>query len=212
MNSAQRIRAKKLGTTLVHNLQSRFFEAYYCDTAKQAKQKLLSMIDKEQSIAFGGSVTLSEIGVLDELRNGTYNIIDRDTAKTPEERREMMCRSLLCHTYLMSANAVSEDGQIVNIDGVGNRLAALLYGPDEVIMVIGVNKVVRTLEDAYSRARNIAAPINAQRFQMATPCMQTGVCGNCKRTDSICSHIVTTRLCRPAGRIKVIVVGEELGF
>lgn len=212
MNSAYRMRSKKLGSTVVQNLQSRFFEAYYCDNAKAAKTKVLSMLKKDETIAFGGSVTLSETGILDELRKGEYKLIDRETAATPEDRKRMMKESLCCDTYLMSANAISEDGQIVNIDGVGNRLAAMMYGPDRVIMVVGINKIVRTVEDALSRARNTAAPINAQRFQISTPCMQTGVCGNCKRTDSICSHIVTTRLCRPAGRITVVIVGEELGF
>jgi len=212
MNSAYRMRAKKLGSTVVQNLQSRFFEACYCDNAKAAKTKVLSLLSKDETIAFGGSITLNELGIIDELRKGEYKLIDRDKAETPEEKKRLMKESLTCDTYLMSANALSEDGQIVNIDGIGNRLAAMMYGPDRVIMVVGINKIVRTVDDALSRARNIAAPVNAQRFQISTPCMQTGVCGNCKRTDSICAHIVTTRLCRPAGRITVIIVGEELGF
>ena len=212
MTSAERMRNKKLGHTLVQHLQSRNFEAEYCDNAAAAKKKVMSMITKETVVSFGGSITLEQCGIMSELRNGTYNIIDRDTAKSPEERAELMRKALLSDVFLMSANAVSEDGQIVNIDGVGNRVAALCYGPKTVIMVVGINKVVRTLEDAIGRARYTAAPVNAQRFPIATPCMQTGVCGNCKRTDSICSQIVTTRLCRPAGRIKVIIVGENLGL
>ena len=212
MTSAERMRNKKLGHLLVQQLQSRNFEAEYCDNAVAAKKKVMSMISKEDSVGFGGSITLEQCGIMDELRNGTYNIVDRDTAKTPEEKQELMRKCLSTDIFLMSANAISEDGQIVNIDGVGNRVAALCYGPKTVIMVIGVNKVARTLEDAMSRARYLAAPVNAQRFPISTPCIQTGVCGNCKRTDSICSQIVVTRLCRPAGRIKVIIVGENLGL
>jgi len=212
MTSAERMRNKKLGHSLVQQLQSRNFEAEYCDNAAAAKKKVMAMISKETSVGFGGSITLEQCGIMDELRNGTYNIVDRDTAKTPEERQELMRKCLTTDIFLMSANAISEDGQIVNIDGVGNRVAALCYGPKTVIMVIGINKVARTLDDAMARARYTAAPVNAQRFPIATPCVQTGVCGNCKRTDSICSQIVITRLCRPAGRIKVIIVGESLGL
>ncbi len=212
MTSAERMRNKKLGHLLVQNLQSRNFEAVYCDNAAVAKKKVLSLIAKENTVGFGGSITLEQCGIMDELRNGSYNIVDRESAKTPEERQELMRKCLTTDVFLMSANALSEDGQIVNIDGVGNRVAALCYGPKTVIMVVGINKVTRTLEDAVSRARYIAAPVNAQRFPIATPCMQTGVCGNCKRTDSICSQIVITRLCRPAGRIKVVIVGESLGL
>ena len=118
----------------------------------------------------------------------------------------------MCDTYLTGANAISEDGEIVNVDGNGNRVAAMTFGPKSVIVACGMNKVVKTAEDATSRARNTAAPVNAQRFDIRTPCKTTGSCADCKSTDSICSYIVRTRLCKPAGRIKVVLVGEALGF
>jgi len=125
----------------------------------------------------------------------------------------MMRQALLCDTYLCGTNALSEDGQLVNVDGNGNRVAAMIYGPTQVIVVAGMNKVVKTVKDAYIRARTIAAPLNVQRFPKAvTPCNETGACADCTGAGSICSYIVTTRLCKPAGRIKVILVGKSLGF
>jgi L-lactate utilization protein LutB len=140
-------------------------------------------------------------------------VIDRDKVASPQERTELMRKALLCDTFLASSNAVSEDGQLVNIDGFGNRVAAMCYGPKQVIVLAGMNKVAKTLVDAQVRARTIAAPCNIQRLAEAkTPCSETGACADCRSPESICSYIVTTRLCRPAGRIKVILIGKDLGF
>ena len=138
-------------------------------------------------------------------------MINRDAAETPEERTELMRKALTCDVFLMSANAVSEDGQMVNIDGNGNRVAALCFGPKEVIVVAGMNKVAGNIEEAYARARKFAAPVNAQRFNLGTPCNRTGMCADCLSPDSICSQLVVTRR-TSGGRIKVILVGEDLGF
>lgn len=212
MTGAERIRAKKIFHTVAQNLQSRFFEAYFCENAEAAKEKVLSLISKDETIGFGGSMSVEQCGIFSALREGGYRLFDRDTAKTPEEKQEIMRKCLTADVFLMSANALSETGEIVNIDGVGNRVAALCYGPKKVIMVIGINKLTKDVQSAISRARNTAAPVNAQRFPMSTPCIQNGSCADCRRSDSICSQMVITRLCRPAGRIKVILVGEELGF
>ena len=160
----------------------------------------------------GGSVTMEALGVIDRVKKGGWRVIDRSTAQSQEEKIEIMRRALLCDTYLTGANAISEDGEIVNVDGNGNRVAAMTFGPKSVIVACGMNKVVKTAEDATSRARNTAAPVNAQRFDIRTPCKTTGSCADCKSTDSICSYIVRTRLCKPAGRIKVVLIGEAIGF
>jgi L-lactate utilization protein LutB len=142
-----------------------------------------------------------------------YKVIDRDKAASPEERTSLMRQALLCDTFILGANAISRDGQLVNIDGIGNRVAALAYGPKQVIVLAGMNKVTQTLQDAYTRARTIEAPTNAQRFPSGkTPCNETGFCSDCKSADSICSYIITTRMCRPAGKIKVILIGKDLGL
>jgi L-lactate utilization protein LutB len=142
-----------------------------------------------------------------------YKVIDRDKAASPEERVEFMRQALLCDTYLTGTNAVTEDGQLVNVDGNGNRVAAMTFGPKQVIVVAGMNKIAKTLEDAAVRARTVAAPANMQRFPaLKTPCNETGACGDCVNQDSICTYIVRTRLCKPKGRIKVILIGKDLGL
>lgn len=212
-------RNKLLAAKIVKNLQSRKFEACYVETAEEASEKVLSLISEKVSVSWGGSTTLEEIGVLDKIRNGNYKAIDRDTAKSPEERHELMHQAFGADVYLTSFNAISEDGVLINIDSVGNRVAAIAYGPKNVIAVISMNKVCKTVENAIERARNYAAPVNAQRCNLNphfppienTPCILNGSCGNCKAQDCICSYIVETRMCKIPGRIKIILVGEELG-
>lgn len=209
--NAKIVRFKKLSEKMLNQLSLRHFDAFYCETKIEAKQKILNLIGNDDVVSWGGSKTMEELGIFEEVKK-THKTIDRKDAKTPDERKNVMRRALLCDTFLMSTNAISEDGILVNIDGNGNRLAALLYGPRQVIVACGANKITANVADAISRARTIAAPINANRFSIATPCTATGSCGNCKSAQSICSQIVITRLCKPAGRIKVVLVGEELGF
>ena len=206
-------RYDKLGPQVVEALKSRRFDAYYFAQSGEAVEKIFELIPADDVISWGGSFTLTTLKVQEAARQRGYAVIDRDEAKSPEERAELMRRALTCGTFLSSVNALSEDGELVNIDGVGNRVAATLFGPRQVIIVAGMNKVAHTLQDAYNRARTIAAPVNTQRFTQAqTPCMVKGGCRNCKSPDSVCSYIVTMRLCKPAGRIKVILIGEDLGF
>lgn len=206
------LRYEKLGTQVVRALQKRHFEAFYCSGKEEALSLALSLIPESDVVAWGGSATIAKIGLKDSVR-ATYTVIDRDVASNSEEKDSLMRESLLADTYLTSTNAISEDGQLVNIDGIGNRVAAMIYGPKRVIVVAGMNKVVKTLDDAMTRARTYAAPVNAQRFpDLKTPCLKTGACGDCLSTDSICSYISIHRLCKPAGRIKVILIGENLGY
>lgn len=207
----KQLRNEKLGAKVVKAMESRHFEAYYCGTKEEALKKALELIPEGSVVAWGGSVTMNEIGLSEALHNGKYQLIDRDAAP-PEKRRKLMRQGLLADYFISGANAVSEDGEIVNIDGMGNRVGAIVYGPDHVVMIAGMNKVAKTLEDAVKRARTIAAPINKQRFGGTTPCVKTGSCGDCKAEDCICCQMLVTRVCRPAGRIKVILVGEDLGF
>lgn len=209
------IRNEKYGELVVKNLKSRGFEACYVPTKEAALAQALSWIPEDAVVSWGGSVSVQEIGLLDVMRDGNHKIIDRDSVKDPSERQELMRRALLCDVFLTGANGISQDGQLVNVDGNGNRVAALTFGPKSVIVVAGINKVRRSVEEAHQRTRDVAAPINIQRFateDTKTACVKTGVCGNCNTPDCICNHIVITRRCRPAGRIKVILVGEELGY
>lgn len=201
------------GLSIIKELESRGFEAYYCDSKEKAREKALTLIPKSHTISWGGSMSIVEIGLIDSLVKGGYKIVDRDRALTPSERTAIMKQGLLADTFLMSANALTEDGMLVNTDGRGNRVAALTFGPDNVIVIVGINKVVRDLDAAIARIKSVAAPVNAARFDgISTPCKVSGKCSDCKSPDSICAYWSVTRLCRPQKRIKVILVGEELGF
>lgn len=202
----------KAGPKVAEAIRRRRMDAYYCSTAEEAVAKVLELIPVEDSVSWGGTMTVDQLGIKDALRDRNQKLIDRDLAKTPEEREAIMKEALFCGTFLMSANAVSEKGELVNIDGMANRVAALCFGPKSVVVVAGMNKVAPTLEAAVSRARHIAAPANAQRFDGKTPCSVNGQCADCVSPDCICNQIVITRGCRPAGRIKVVLVGEDLGM
>ena len=202
-----------LSVKLVKALESRHFEAYYCKTRDEAVEKVLALVPAKESVSWGGSITLETLGLPKRFHEGDYAVLDRDKTSSPAERREATLKAFFCDNYISSVNAISEDGQLVNVDANGNRIAAIAFGPKSVIIVAGMNKVVKTLDDALSRARNFAAPVNAQRVpNLKTPCTVSGTCEDCKSPDSICACIVTTRISRPAGRIKVVLVGESLGF
>ncbi len=197
---------------VIKALERRHMEGYYAATRKEALEKALSLIPEGSSVGWGGCYSAEEIGLIDAVNSGNYVALDRSKAANQEERNEIMRRCLSADFFIMGTNAISEDGQLVNLDGMGNRVAALCFGPENVIVIAGMNKLVHTVEDAVSRTRHTAAPINAARFNIDTPCKQTGVCGDCLKESCICGQLVITRNCRPFGRIKVILVGESLGF
>ena len=212
MTDAKQNYYEKRGRILVRNLQQRHFDAHYCADKAAALQKALELIPEGASVGWGGALSAAQIGLLEAVKAGPYRAIDRDTAQSPQERVKLQKECLLSDVFITGANALSLDGQMVNIDGMGNRVAAIVYGPESVLVIAGMNKVVDSLEDAVKRARTVAAPMNKQRFGGSTPCITTGSCADCRCEDSICNQILITRNCRPAGRIRFIIVGEELGF
>ena len=203
---------QKRGQILVKNLKSRHFDAWYCEDKASALEKALELIPEGSTVGWGGALSAQQIGLMDAVNAGNYRAIDRDQCKTPEEKLQAAKESMFADVFLTGANALSLDGQMVNIDGTGNRVAAIIYGPGTVLVIAGMNKVMDTLDAAMTRARTVAAPMNKQRFPNQTPCELTGTCGDCKAEGCICNQIVITRHCRPAGRIKFIIVGEELGL
>ena len=203
---------EKRGQQLVKHLKNRHFDAHYCKNAAEALQKALELIPEGSSVGWGGTKSAEQIGLLDAIRNGNYRAIDRENAATPEQKEQLAKEALFADVFITGANAMSQDGQMVSIDGNGNRVAAIIYGPKTVLVIVGMNKVCATLEEAISRARTVAAPMNMQRFMKDTPCAVTGVCGDCKSEGCICNQILITRHCRPVNRIRYIIVGEELGF
>lgn len=198
--------------TIIKNLEKRNMEGFYCPDAASAVKTALSLMPEQSVISWGGSMTLSEIGLMDQLTKENYTLIDRMAANTPEEREEIYAKTVLADFYLMSTNAITLDGQLVNIDGAGNRVACLIHGPKNVIILAGMNKVCPDLESAFKRVKNCATPPNTVRLNCKTPCAVTGVCADCLTPETICCQEVITRYSRIKGRIKVILIGEEYGY
>lgn len=205
-------RNRKLAERVIKGLESRNMEGYYAETKEEALKKALELIPEGSSIGWGGSMSIKEIGLKDAVCSGNYQVYNRDNCAGPEEKRKTELEIMGCDYLLASSNAVTEDGVLVNIDAFANRVAAIAWGPKNVVLVAGMNKIVKTPEDAVSRARNEAAPVNAQRFDIDTPCKNTGACYDCKSSKCICCQILVTRFCAVAGRIKVILVNDDLGF
>ena len=197
---------------MIKNLNRRNMEAFYCPTAEEAVKKVSELIADGSSVTWGGSMTVRDLGIPDMLRRrGTLEVLDRDLVAGAAVH-DIYLRAFTADVYLTSANAISEDGVIVNVDGNGNRVAAITWGPKKVIFIIGMNKVAQTVEAALSRARGTASPINAKRFDIKTPCQVDGMCHNCNSPESICSYVHFLRNSRNKGRHVVVLVGENLGY
>jgi len=204
---------KLRGEKLAANLKRRNFGCDYFDTKEEARDFILSQIKENDVVSYGGSVSNTEAGLLAGLKERSdIVLLDRMAAANEAEREEIEAKAFRADVYLMSTNGISMDGQLVNIDGYGNRIGALIYGPKKVFLLVGMNKVELTIEDAVKRARNEAAPRNAIRLNRNTPCTCTGKCEDCLSEECICSHIVITRRTRQPERIHIVLVGEDLGY
>ena len=211
MNAKEQYYENAAGT-IIKNLEKRQMEGYYCRTSEEAVKKALELMPAGSSVGWGGSMTLTESGLMDAVKAGDYVINDRETAKTREEQKEMYAKILNSDFFLMSTNAITLDGQLVNIDGRGNRVSFLCYGPEHVLIVAGMNKVEADVDSAMKRVKKAVSPKNTVRLNKKTPCAVTGICGDCLSPDCICAQTVVTRFSIVPGRIKVILVGEELGY
>ena len=209
MNENRTKRNELLAQKIIKGLESRNMKGYYAKTAEEAKSLALSLIGEGSKVTNGGAMSAAEIGLFDALKNGNYNYIDRETA---QDKRAAALEAYSADWFVSGTNAITEDGILVNIDGNANRVSAIAFGPLHVLFIVGMNKVAPDTDSAVVRARNEAAPINAQRFGLSTPCTKTGACANCKSPDTICCEFLVTRYSRHADRIHVILVNEELGF
>ena len=209
MNENIRKRNELLAQKVIQGINSRNMTGYYAASKEEAKQLALSLIPEKSVIAMGGSMSAQEIGLVEALKQGNYRFIDREAA---EDRRAAELKAYDADCFLASCNAMTEDGVLVNIDGNANRVSCIAYGPKKVIFIVGMNKICDDVDGAVKRARNVAAPINAQRFGLTTPCSKTGSCMNCKSPDSICCQFLITRFSRHKDRIHVILVNDDLGF
>lgn len=203
---------ENIADTLIEKFNKRGIEGYYCENREDALLTAKRFLTPGCSISWGGSETLIEIGLLDELKASDYILYDRSIAKTPDEKSQLYSKIVTVDNYFMSSNAITLDGQLVNIDGNGNRVACLITGPKNVIVIAGMNKIVTDVNTGIERVRNMATPPNVVRLGLNTPCAELGKCANCLVEDCICCEIVITRKSKIPGRIKVILVGEELGY
>ena len=202
-------RNELLAQKVIRGLQSRNMTGWYAASKEEALKKALELIPEGSSVAMGGAMSAHEIGLVEAVRKGNYNFIDRNAM---EDKRAAMLAAYDADVFLSSANAITEDGVMVNIDGNANRVSAIAQGPRKVLFIVGMNKVCDDVDGAVKRARAVAAPANAQRFGLSTPCSKTGSCMNCKSPDTICCQILITRFSRHPGRIHVILVNDSLGF
>ncbi|MBQ2476485.1 MAG: lactate utilization protein [Desulfovibrio sp.] len=202
-----------LAATVIKGLEKRQMEGYYCPDSSSAVAKALELMPQGSSIAWGGSMTLAQVGLMEAIRAGGYEIIDRDLAKTPEEKRQMYARIVGADFFLMSTNAITQRGELINIDGAGNRVASTLYGHKKVWFVVGRNKLAPTYDEALWRARNVASPKNAQRLGCKTPCAaKADRCYDCKSPERICRGLVVLWEKMNGSDMEVVLVDEDLGY
>lgn len=203
---------ENVANTIIKNFSKRQIEGYYCPNKKSALEKALELMPKGSSVGWGGSMTIIETGLIDAIKNGDYKVIDRDIATNSEDLRKIYGEICCADYFLMSTNAITLDGELINVDGRGNRVAFLCYGPQNVLILTGMNKIVKDVKSGLKRARDIAAPPNAIRLNRKTPCSITGKCEECYSPDCMCGQFVITRCSGIPNRIKVILIGEELGY
>ncbi len=208
MTENMKKRNEQLAKTVIKGLESRNMTGYYAKDKEDALKQALELIPKKSTIAMGGCMSATDIGLIDSLKEGDYNYIDRSKL----DARAGLMAAYDADIFLSSANAITDDGILVNIDGNSNRVSCIAQGPRKVIFIVGINKVCPDLDSAMKRARNVAAPANAQRFDIKTPCKTTGKCFDCKSPDTICCQFLITRYSRHTDRIHVILVNDEIGY
>ena len=202
-------RNKLLAEKTIKGLESRNMSGYYAESKEEALKKALELIPEGSTVTMGGCMSAQEIGLVDALKDGNYDFIDRDKE---EDKRAAMLKAYDADVFIASCNAMTDDGVLVNIDGNSNRVSAIAQGPKKVVFIVGMNKVCDDVDGAMKRARNVAAPINVQRFDLNTPCAKLGRCMDCKSPDTICCQFLITRFSRHKDRIHVVLVNDDLGF
>ncbi|HEX3047603.1 MAG TPA: lactate utilization protein [Bacillota bacterium] len=212
MNSYRKWQCQCIAREAVDFLKKKHYDAHYTENLEEARNLVLSLIPAGSSIALGGSETIRELDIIDTFRNGDYRLFDRYQKLPWEQILEIMRQSLLADYLITGTNAITRQGELVNLDSTGNRVAGMIFGPKKVIVVTGANKVVDTLEDALKRLKEIS-PMNAKRVGHETPCVKTGKCMNCDKEQRICNYLtVIHHGMKFEGRITVIMIAEDLGF
>ena len=197
----------------IEALKKNNMNGYYAKNRDEVIELIKDIVSEGSKVAVGGSETLSELGILEHLRSGRYDFLDRyKEGLTREEVTNIFKQSFLADAYLSSCNAITENGELYNVDGNGNRVAAMLYGPDKVIVICGINKIVKDVDEAIKRNREISAPMNAKRLNKKTPCAKVGYCTNCNSPERICNEYTLIKKQRSSERMHVIFLNENLGY
>ena len=211
-NNALWVNEKKILRT-IDSLERNNMNGYLVTSKEELINKIQELVESNSKVSCGGSMTLFESGIIEHLRSGRYEFLDRYTEGiTPGELQEIFRQAFYCDAYFVSTNAITEDGQIYNVDGNGNRVAAMLFGPSKVIVIVGVNKIVPTIEEAIKRSSQLAAPSNAKRLNKSTPCTKVGYCMNCNSEERICNEYTVIKRQADKDRIHVIFMNEILGY
>ncbi|WP_026883812.1 lactate utilization protein [Clostridium akagii] len=206
------LKDKKLERTM-ENLEKHNMEAYYVQDENELIKKISEFTKEGETVAVGGSMTLFETGVIDYLKNGNFNFLDRYKDDiSGEELKEVYRKSFFADSYFASSNAITENGELYNVDGTGNRVAAMIYGPDKVIVVVSTDKIVKDLDAAIKRNQEYSAPANAKRLNRKTPCAKVGYCMDCSSEERICNEYTLIKRQPIKGRIKVIFIDKKLGY
>jgi L-lactate utilization protein LutB len=211
-NNIKWVEEQKIKRTM-ENLEKNNIESYFVEDNSALIEKISRFVKEGDTVSVGGSMTLFETGVIEFLRNGKFNFLDRyEQGLNGNDIKDIFRKTFSADVYFVSSNAVTEKGELYNVDGNGNRVAAMIYGPDSVIVIVGVNKIVRDVKEAIERNKEYAAPANAKRLNRNTPCTKVGYCMDCSSSERICNDYVLIRRQGQKGRIKVIIVGKELGY
>jgi len=211
-NNIKWVEEQRIKRTM-ENLEKNNIEAYYVEDNNALIEKISGFLKEGDTVSVGGSMTLFETGVIEFLRNGKFNFLDRYAeGLNSNDMKDIYRKTFSADAYFVSSNAITEKGELYNVDGNGNRVAAMIYGPDNVIVIVGTNKIVRDVQEAIARNREYAAPANAKRLNRDTPCAKVGYCMDCSSKERICNDYVLIRRQGQKGRIKVIIVGKELGY
>jgi len=213
MEEYQRARYRATALSLSKKLERRNFQSIICQNLVEAKEQALQIIASKKSVAFGGSITVEQSGIIEALYNRGQPMVDREKTSSPEERHQVMKQALTADYFLTSINGVTEDGELVNVDSVGNRVAAITYGPDKVLAFVSMQKVYGSLDKTVEMVRKNTAPLNAHRLGLQkTPCIKKGLCGDCLQTECICNTIAITRRSMVKDRIVIFLIIEEVGL
>ncbi|HOO63130.1 MAG TPA: lactate utilization protein [Synergistaceae bacterium] len=206
--------AQALGPQVAAQCTKKGFHAVYVDSPEEALEKVLSLIPADASVGISGSVSVREIGAVEALQKRGNTVVQHwdPSLKTPEERKARLLEEFSCSVHLTGTNAMTKDGMLVNIDGTGNRVAAMSWGPGKIIFIVGINKICPDLETAIQRVRDVATPPNAIRLKLDTPCTKTGYCVNCDSPQRVCRALLVLERATLGRESHVIIVGEPLGY